>query len=206
MLSAPVVHVVDDDAGVRESLVMLLDLHGFATVGYPSAEAFLEAGPPAGPGCIVVDLRMPGMSGLELQAKLAALGNPVPLLMITAHGDASAARASLLGGAVDFLEKPLDNRQLLAAIRSALDRDAARREREEQEAGLRARIERLTPREREVLDRVLEGRHNREIAVELGISVRTVEVHKAHLLAKLDVERLPDLVQLCLALKGTTAR
>jgi len=202
MVPTAVVHVVDDDAGVRESLVMLLDLHGFATAGYASAEDFLAAGPPTGHGCIVVDLRMPGMSGLELQAKLGVLGNPMPLVMITAHGDASAARASLLGGAVDFLEKPLDNRQLLVAIRGALERDALRRAREAEAASQRARIERLTPRERMVLGRVLEGRHNREIAIELGISVRTVEVHKANLLAKLDVERLPDLLQLALTLKG----
>lgn len=198
----PVVCIVDDDAGVRDSLAMLLELKGFRTRVFASGEAFLAACAPDWNGCVVLDLRMPGKSGLEVQAAMAERALALPVIIVTAHGDIAAARASLKAGAVDFIEKPIDDAQLVAAIRAAFERDAGRRA----QAAERARIERqlaeLTAREREVLERVIDGRHNREIAGELGISVRTVEVYKARMMAKLQVRRVPDLIRLILGARG----
>ena len=195
-VTPPIVYIVDDDAAVLDSLVVLLGLQGFATRAFPSAEAFLEACTPECAGCVLLDLRMPGRSGLELQREMVDRGIALPVIMITAHGDISAVRASFKSGAIDFLEKPLDNAQLIAAVRAALERDAAHRADAEHAAHVVRQLDRLTPREREVLERVVAGRHNREIAAELGISARTVEVHKAKIMDKLGVERLPDLIRL----------
>jgi RNA polymerase sigma factor (sigma-70 family) len=192
----PRIYIIDDDAAVLDSLGLLVRLHGFDTAAFESAEAFLAAYSSAWSGVVLVDLRMPGMSGLEFQSELAARGVPLPLIMITAHGETSAARRSLKSGAVDFLEKPIDSAQLLSAIEDALKREAQRLLRSEQQAQMRRQLARLTPREREVLDRVVAGRHNREIAGELGISARTVEVYKARLMAKMGVERIPDLLRM----------
>jgi FixJ family two-component response regulator len=197
-MSRPTVFIVDDDAGVRDSLAMLLELKGFRTRTFPGAEAFLAEYRPDWPGCLVLDLRMPGMSGLELQAELARRGAVLPVVIITAHGDVATTRAALKGGAVDFIEKPVDDEALVAAITAALDRDARERERAQAAAGTAERLARLTGREREVLALVAEGRHNREIAVALGISPRTVEVYKARMMEKLQVRRVPDLVRLVL--------
>lgn len=198
----PAVYIVDDDAGVRDSLAMLLELKGFRTRVFASGEAFLAACAPDWNGCVVLDLRMPGKSGLEVQAAMAERALALPVIIVTAHGDIAAARASLRAGAVDFIEKPVDDAQLVAAIHAAFERDAGRRA----HAAGRARIERqlaeLTAREREVLERVVDGRHNREIAGELGISVRTVEVYKARMMAKLQVRRVPDLIRLILGARG----
>lgn len=197
MSGAPrTVHIVDDDAAVRDSLSLLLDLHGYATHAYASADEFLDRCTGACSGCVLVDLRMPGKSGLELQAALLARGIELPIVMITAHGDVSAARTSLKSGAVDFLEKPLDTAQLLSAVNAALQKEAARLEQAGEQARIAALLERLTAREREVLEHVLAGRHNREIAAALGMSARTAEAHKARIMAKLGTERLPDLVRL----------
>jgi FixJ family two-component response regulator len=196
MTAPPLLHIIDDDAAVRDSLGLLLELHGYATRMYPSAEAFLAVCASDWTGCVLADLRMPGCSGLELQAALQARGIALPLIIITAHGDVSAARTSLKAGAVDFLEKPLDTQQLLAAINTALQREAARRAAASETARIAALLERLTGREREVLDHVLAGRQNREIGAALKISARTAEAHKARLMAKLGVQRLPDLVRL----------
>lgn len=192
----PTVFIVDDDPAVLDSLVVLLGLQRFSTRAFASAEKFLAAWAPDWAGCVVADLRMPGMSGLELQLAMAERGIDLPLVMITAHGDVAAARASFKSGAVDFLEKPLDNTQLIHAVRSALERAKQHRVHAQHSAQVSRQLARLTDREREVLDRVVAGRHNREIAAELGISARTVEAHKARLMAKLDVERLPDLVRM----------
>jgi RNA polymerase sigma factor (sigma-70 family) len=194
------VFIVDDDPAVLDSLVVLLGLQGFVTQAYRSAEAFLDAHKADWSGCVLLDLRMPGKSGLEMQREMVERGIELPVVMITAHGDISAVRASFKSGAVDFLEKPLDNAQLIAeliaAVRAALERDAVRRARSAQKLELDRQLERLTPREREVLERVVGGRHNREIASDLGISARTVEAHKARIMDKLAVERLPDLIRL----------
>lgn len=192
----PTVYIVDDDPSVLDSLVVLLGLQGFRTRAFPGANYFLESLSTEWAGCALVDLRMPGMSGLELQREMAARGIRLPVVIISAHGDLSAARAAFKSGAVDFLEKPLDNMQLKQALSSAFERDARQRAREAHSARIAALLNRLTARERTVLDAVVAGRHNREIAAVLGISARTVEVYKSRLMAKLEVERVPDLVRL----------
>jgi FixJ family two-component response regulator len=197
-MTRPTVFIVDDDAGVRDSLAMLLELKGFHTRTFAAADAFLAEYRPEWPGCLVLDLRMPGMSGLELQAELARRGSTLPVIIITAHGDVATTRSALKGGAVDFIEKPIDDEALVAAIAAALDRDARERGRARAAAGTAERLARLTAREREVLALVAEGRHNREIAAALGISPRTVEVYKARMMEKLQVRRVPDLVRLVL--------
>lgn len=195
--------VVDDDAAVRDSLCLLLRLHGFTGKPYATGEAFvadLDALGAAATPVVLLDLRLPGMSGAQVQGELAARGLSWPVIMLTAHGDASSARNALKSGASDFIEKPIEATVLLAALEAALAertaQDAARARREE--AG--KRFARLTAREREVLAMVVAGRHNREVARDLGISPRTVEVYKARLMDKLGVERLPDLIRLALDL------
>jgi RNA polymerase sigma factor (sigma-70 family) len=197
-MRAPRVYIIDDDAAVRDSLALLLRLHGFDTVEFDSAEAFLSAVNADWSGIVLVDLRMPGMSGLEMQSELLARKIELPVIVITAHGETSAARTSFKSGAVDFLEKPIDRDQLLNAVREGLGIESERVRRASQAAAVTRQIERLTPREREVLDRVVAGKHNREIAEELAISVRTVEVHKARVLAKMGVERVADLLRIVL--------
>jgi RNA polymerase sigma factor (sigma-70 family) len=191
------VHIVDDDAAVRDSLSLLLELKGITACAYASAEAFLEAYD-GQPGCVVVDLRMPGMSGLALQAELRRRGIALPVVMVTAYGDVPTARAALKAGAFDFVEKPIEEDRLLTTLEAALRMAQAERATAEELAKFRARVERLTAREREVLDMVVEGRHNREIAEALAISPRTVEVYRARMMEKLHVRRLPDLVRLVL--------
>jgi RNA polymerase sigma factor (sigma-70 family) len=192
------VFIVDDDPGVRDSLAMLLELKGFHTRTYDSAEQFLARYRPEWPGCLVLDLRMAGMGGLALQAELARRGVRLPIIIVTAHGDVAAARTALRAGAVDFIEKPIDNELLLAAITGALEHDARSRDHAATQAGIAERLARLTAREREVLEMVVEGRHNREIAAALAISPRTVEVYKSRLMEKLQVRRVPELVKLVL--------
>lgn len=205
-MTVATVFIVDDDAAVRDSLAMLLELKGFHTRTYATAEDFLERYRAEWAGCLVLDLRMTGMSGLELQTELARRGVRLPVIIVTAHGDVPTARAAFKAGAVDFIEKPVDDEALIAAIAGAMDRDA----RERREAALRVsvaeRLERLTPREREVLDLVADGRHNREIAALLSISPRTVEVYKARLMEKLQVQRVPELVRLVLDQKPADRR
>jgi len=196
--TTPTVFVVEDDEAVRSSLAVLLELSGLRVQGFASAEEFLLARRPGWSGCLVVDLRMPGMSGLELLEHMRQSGCELPAIVITAHGDVANTRSSFRAGAVDFFEKPVENDALLAAIRGAMDRDAARRREALERAEIRERLERLTAREREVLDLVAAGRHNREIAAALGISPRTVEVYKGRMMEKLQVRRLPDVVRLVL--------
>lgn len=190
------VHIIDDDAAVRDSLRLLLDLHGYAPATYASAEEFLATVSPDTTGCVLADMRMPGMSGLELQTALQSRHIGLPVVVITAHGDVAAARTSFKNGALDFLEKPVDTQQLLAAVNAALDRDVQRRAESDVTLQKEALMRRLTDREREVLGHVLAGRQNREIGQVLGISARTAEAHKARLMAKLNVPNLPELVRL----------
>jgi FixJ family two-component response regulator len=194
--SETTIFVVEDDAAVRDSLQLLLRLRGFAARGFASADEFLaEVGPNQG-GCLLLDLRMPGKGGLELQAELLDRGLRLPVVVITAHGDVAAARAAFRAGAIDFLEKPLDEDALLSAIRAALDRDRQRRRSERMHADVEERIARLTARERDVLWLAADGRKNREIAAALGLSPRTVEIYKAHMMEKLQVNGLPELLAL----------
>lgn len=195
----PRVYVIDDDDAVRDSLGLFLGLHGFDTVAFPSAEAFLDARRPEWSGIVVADLRMPGMSGLELQAELQNRRIELPMIIITAHGEISAVRASLKSGAIDFLEKPIDSDQLLNAIRQGLEREAERVRRAGYAADVARQLARLTGREREVLDGIVAGKHNREIAGELGISARTVEVYRARVMAKMGVDRIPDLIRILMS-------
>lgn len=201
-MDAPkIIYIIDDDAAVRDSLGLLLGLQGYVTRVFASAGEFLDACTPDWTGCVLADLRMPGKSGLELQSELGVRGIALPLIIITAHGDVAAARTSLKAGAVDFLEKPLDSAQLIAAVQGALQREAERLRAADAAARTERLLARLTHREHEVLDLVIAGRHNREIAAALGISVRTVEAHKARVMAKLGVERLPDLLRLALPVR-----
>ena len=201
MDASKTIYIIDDDAAVRDSLGLLLGLQGYVTRVFASAGEFLDACTPDWTGCVLADLRMPGKSGLELQSELGVRGIALPLIIITAHGDVAAARTSLKAGAVDFLEKPLDSAQLIAAVQGALQREAERLRAADGAARTERLLARLTDREHEVLDLVIAGRHNREIAAALGISVRTVEAHKARVMAKLGVERLPDLLRLALPVR-----
>lgn len=199
--SEPTVYVVDDDAAVRDSLLLLLRLKGHAAQAFASADAFLAAFRADAAGCLLLDLRMRGISGLELQRQIAERGIALPIVIITAHGDVAAAREAFKAGAVDFLEKPLDETALFAAIGAALLRDRQHRESTQASAALEARMSRLTRREREVMWQVGEGRPNREIAAALGLSPRTVEIYKMRMMEKLEVRGLPELLRM---LRGAT--
>ncbi len=188
------VYVVDDDAAVRDSLALMLGLAGYRTALFAHAEAFLTAWRAEWAGCVVADLRLPGKSGLELQAELRARGAMLPFIIITAHGDVPSARSAFQADAVDFLEKPFDHAQLRAAIEAAFSREDARLAR----AGDAARLAALTAREREVLELAAKGLHAKEIGTALGISPRTVEVHKTRIMEKLGARNLAELVRFAL--------
>jgi two-component system, LuxR family, response regulator FixJ len=192
------VFIVEDDAAVRDSLGLLLGLQGFRTQAFSCAEDFLRVYQPSWAGCLLLDVRMPGMSGLELQESLRQQSMALPIIIMTAHGDIATVRTALRSGAVDFLEKPVDPDALLGAIRTALDADAARRRAALDAEGTRQRLSVLTARERQVMELVAKGCHNREIATTLGISPRTVEVHKARVMEKLQVQSVPELVRIVL--------
>ena len=193
------VFVVDDDPSIRDSLALMLGLGGYRTSLFADAEAFLAAFRPDFAGCLVVDLKLPGRSGLELQAELRARGVALPVIIITAHGDVPAARAAFQAQAVDFLEKPFDQKQLFAAIDAAFALEETRREREQARRADAEMLARLTPREREVLDAVAQGLHAKEIGARLNISPRTVEVHKTRIMEKLGARNVAELVRLSLA-------
>ncbi len=203
MMYRPVVYIVDDDAAVCRSLALWLGFRSLTTSAHASAEEFLAQIDAGCQGCAIVDVRLDGMNGLQLQSELSSRGIRLPLLFLTGHGDVPTARAALKGGAFDFLEKPVDNDRLLDMVAAALAKDESAWRESAQQESLHERIGRLTVREREVMDLVVAGRHNREIAAELGISARTVEVYKARLMDKLDVQRIADLIRL--VLKGADA-
>lgn len=194
----PAVYIVDDDAAVRDSLALLLGLHGYQTQAFASAEDFLAAWRPERNGCLLLDLKMPGMDGLALQARLNALGSHLPLVVITAHGDVAAARAALKAGALDFLEKPIDDVLLLELILEVMTRAREATLTAARSANLEERMANLTPREREVMEFAADGLNNREIAARLAISPRTVEVYKARMMEKMQVRRLSELIRLLL--------
>lgn len=197
--SGSLVYVVDDDEAMRDSLCFLLRTAGHASRGYASAEAFLEARRPQRNSCMLLDMRLPGMGGPGLQAALAAGGECMPIIFVTGHGDVPMAVEALKRGAFDFLEKPFEDRQLLARVGQALEQDLARREREAQEVVRRARLASLTAREQEVLARVLQGKPSRVIAVELHVTLKTVEFHRARILTRLGVRSVAELFRLFLA-------
>jgi FixJ family two-component response regulator len=192
----PTVFIVDDDKGVRNSIRELLISVGLAVETFESAQSFLDAFDNARPGCLVLDVRMAHMGGLALEAKLAEMGGDIPIVFISGHGDISMAVNAIKRGAVDFVPKPYQEQHLLDAINEALRRDALRRAPALDAAGLDGRLQTLTPREREVLDHAVTGRSCKAIARELGISHRTVEIHRSNLLEKLGVASVSDLLRL----------
>lgn len=193
------VYLVDDDAAVRDSLALMLGLAGYTTAAFADAESLLAAWRADWAGCVVTDLRLPGMSGLELQAALRERRSALPVVVITAHGDVPSARVAFRAAAVDFLEKPFDDAQLRAAIETAFALEERRLEAEQVRAGDARKLERLTAREREVLEHAARGLHAKEIGAALGISPRTVEVHKARIMEKLGVRNIAELVRFALA-------
>lgn len=199
---SPIVHIVDDDPSVRQSLMLWLGMRGHRTQGYNDGEQFLAAVRADSRGCAIIDVRLGGSDGLELQTQMRAMGVRLPVLFVTGYGDVATARAALKAGAFDFVEKPFDNERLAELVAAAISEDRAYWETETQAARLRQRLDRLTQRERQVMEHVVAGLHNREIALELGISPRTVEVYKARMMDKLDVQRVADLVKL--AVKSET--
>jgi len=196
---AGTVYVVEDDAAVRDSLALMLSLAGYRTALFADAESFLAAWRAELAGCVLSDLRLPGMSGVQLQAELRRRGCPLPFVLITAHGDVATARQAFLADAVDFLEKPFDDAQLKGAIEAALARESERLRRHEIRRGDEERLGSLTGREREVLAQAALGLHAKEIAAKLAISPRTVEVHKTRIMAKLGVRNVAELVRFALA-------
>jgi two-component system response regulator FixJ len=193
------VHVVDDDEAVCHSLALLLESAGLRVETHGSSVAFLRSAASLRGGCVLMDVRMPGMDGLELQRRLAEAGVRLPIIIMTAYGDVPAAVRALKAGAVDFIEKPFDDEVLLAAVHAALQRGAEDRRAEAERAKLIARLESLTPRERTVLDGLIVGHPNKTIAYDLGISPRTVEVHRARIMEKMGARSPSDLVRLAFA-------
>jgi len=190
------VFVVDDDPAIRESLRWLIESVGLGVKIFTTAQEFLEGYDPALPGCLVLDIRMPGMSGLDLQNELAARKVNIPILIITGHAEVPVAVRAMKAGALDFIEKPFSDQLLLDRIRRAIEKDAEFRRADSQRAEVAARLAQLTPREREVMDLVIAGKANKVIASELGLSPKTVEVHRAHVMKKMRVDSLADLVRL----------
>lgn len=201
----PTVFVVDDDEGVRNSLRFLLKSVGLATRVLASASEFLEVYKAAQPGCLVLDVRMPGMSGLELQQQLNLRGAVIPVIFITGHGDIPMAVEAMQQGACDFLQKPFRDQDLIDRIQRALERDAHSRAALEQHSKIRERLEALTPREREVLMLMTRGKPNKVMAADLGVSQRTVEIHRARVMEKSGAASLAQLVRMVMDLEGTQA-
>jgi two-component system response regulator FixJ len=202
MAADGVVHVIDDDADVRQSLAFLLSTAGLAVRIHDSAVAFLKVLPEIKDGCVVTDVRMPGIDGLELQRRLGELELRLPVIVMTGHGDVPLAVEAMKAGAVDFIEKPFDDEVMLSAIRAALTRHTNDRQRNARATAIQERIARLSDREREVLDRLVAGKANKVIAHELGISPRTVEVYRANVMTKMQADSLSELVRMALIESG----
>jgi FixJ family two-component response regulator len=191
----PIIHVVDDDSSFRKAVSRLLRAVKYEVRTYPSAAEFLESEPCDGPGCILLDLRMPGASGLDLQQSLARMEERLPIIFLTGQGDIPASVSAMKAGAVDFLTKPVRRETLLSAVQNALAIDAKERAARAALRELRNRYENLTPREREVLVHVVSGKLNKQIAFDLGTAERTIKAHRASIMEKLCVQSLADLVR-----------
>jgi FixJ family two-component response regulator len=200
--------VVDDDPSVLRALTRLFSAAGFEARAFPSPAAFLRAHDPTTPGCLVLDLALPGLDGLELQRALTVSDCARPIVFITGRGDIPSSVRAMKGGAVDFLTKPVNDRDLLAAVRNALEIDRAAREAQVEIDALRQRLATLTPREREVLVHVVAGRLNKQIAADLGTVEKTIKVHRARMMEKMAVRSLADLVRIAerLGIPAATAR
>jgi len=196
------VYVVDDDDGVRGSIRLLLKSVGIAATPMASAQEFLAAFDPAQPGCLVLDIRMPGMSGLELQQQLNLRGAILPVVFITGHGDVPMAVDAMQHGAFDFLQKPFRDQDLIDRIQKALVRDRENRAAAQKHDQIRDRLASLTPREREVLQLLTQGRQNKVMAAQLGLSQRTVEIHRAHVMEKMGANSVAQLVRMVLDAGG----
>lgn len=197
--SPATVFVVDDDEAVRDSLALLLRSVELAVATFNSANEFLDSYDPAAPGCLILDVRLPGMSGLELQQRLADDGADLPIVFITGHGDVPMAVRAMRRGAVDFLQKPFSDQELLDRVQQALAEQSQRRQQSESKAEIAQRIRSLTPREHEVMELIVEGLANKVIANRLGTSQRTVEVHRANVMRKMQADSLARLVHLVFA-------
>ncbi len=202
---APIVFVVDDDEAVRASLRLLLKSVGIAAQAFGSAQEFLLGYDAARPSCLVLDIRMPGMSGIELQQHLNMRGAIVPLLFITGHGDVPMAVEAMKNGAFDFLQKPFRDQELIDRVQRALAKDVENRVALSQHSKLRARLESLSMREREVLDLMVQGKPNKVMAADLGISQRTIEIHRARVMEKLAVSSLAQAVRMMMELDSQAA-
>ncbi|HUR21756.1 MAG TPA: response regulator transcription factor [Vicinamibacterales bacterium] len=199
-----IVMVVDDDAGVRNAMRTLLKSVGLTSQLHASAHEFLSAYKPAQAGCLVLDIRMPGMSGLELQQELNVRGATIPVIFMTGHGDVPMAVEAMQHGAFDFLQKPFRDQDLLDRIQKAIARDAKLRESLVEHTRIRAHVESLTEREREVLDLMILGKQNKAIAQDLGVSPRTIEIHRARVMEKMNVQSVAELVRMMMDLKEST--
>ncbi len=192
------VHVIDDDEAMRESLAFLLGTAGIDVQTYESAAAFLEVAAKLEAGCVITDVRMPGLSGIELLQRLRELKLGVPVIVITGHGDVPLAVEAMKIGAVDFLEKPFDDEVLLTSVRSALNQLDRDHKRQAERSDIEARLATLSNRERDVLDGLVAGLANKQIAYDLGISPRTIEIYRANLMTKMQAASLSDLVRMAL--------
>jgi len=200
-MSEPRVFVIDDDLEVREALELLMQSVGLAVSTYGSAQAFLETFDPHQPGCIVLDVRMPGISGLDLQERLSKEKPHPPVIIITGHGDVPMAVRAVKSGAVDFIEKPFNDQVLLDSVHKAIEKDARQRGDASRLSELVQRYESLTPREKEVLKMVASGQRNKVIAGELNVTQSTVEAHRAKVMEKMNARSLSDLMRIVLALE-----
>lgn len=192
----PIVYVIDDDESVRHSLEFLLDVAGIRVRSYSSADAFLKSSPPLAGACLVTDVRMPGMSGVQLAEELRRSGAHIPVIMVTGHADVPLAVQAMKAGVADFIEKPFDDEVMLAAIRNALARHSDEETATAERTAVLARIGTLSPREREVMDGLVAGQANKAIAFDLEISARTVEVYRANVMMKMQARTLSDLVRM----------
>ena len=203
--SGPLIYLVDDDEAVRDSLGMLFDSIGLAHEAYASALDFLLSYDPARHACLVADIRMPGLSGLELQQRLNDQGAETPIIFITGHGDVPMAVTAMKSGAADFVQKPFRDQDLIDRINKALERDRERRKTRAEQDEIRSRIALLTPREKEVMQCVVRGQANKVIAMDLGVSQRTVELHRARVMRKLKMRSLAELVHAIDKIAGAAA-
>ncbi len=201
MANEPVVHVVDDDEGVRSSLAFLLECSEIEAKTYESAVQFLKAVPDMAHGCIITDVRMPEMSGLDLVARLREMGVPDPVIVITGHADVPMAIQALHAGVSDFIEKPFSDEAILLAVRAALARQQSRGEIEQERDAIHKRLATLSGREREVMEGLIEGKANKVIAYDLDISARTVEVYRANVMTKMSARTLSELVRMVMIAK-----
>ena len=194
MTGAPVIHVVDDDASFRSSMSRLLHASGYRTELYESGDAFLDKLPVGESGCVLLDLRMSGMQGFELQERLAKSGNILPIIFLTAHGDIGAGVRAMKAGAEDFLTKPVSREALFECVERALARNVQQRQQQDRMSAMRRLVANLTPREAEVFALIVRGKLNKQIAHELGTTVRTIKAHRHAVMEKLDVKSLAEAV------------